>query len=139
MSSSALRPSRLIVAAAVGLLLVAASTSAAAQAGIGVLKDTPADNFNEEDMRLFSDAMQRALDTTPADPAGIAWANPKTTAHGRVTNEASFTWRSYDCRRLLIENEARGQTSHNQFNLCRVEGRWRAVSPSELGAASAAQ
>jgi surface antigen len=134
MSAHALRP-HLLIAAAVGLLLVVVPPSAAAQSGTaGILKDSPADNFTPEDMQLFQDTMKRALDAPP-DPAGIAWENPKTKAHGHVTNEAAFTWKDHDCRRLVWENEARGQSSRNKVGLCMVDGKWRAISPSDLEAA----
>ena len=40
----------------IALALAAASTTAAAQNWIGLLKNTPAERFEEEDIRLFLDA-----------------------------------------------------------------------------------
>jgi len=98
------------------------------------LRDVLAQNFNDEDIRLFMDAWRKTLDEAP-DKGTVSWENPATKSRGDLTVAASFTWQEHPCRRLDILNEARGQKSNSTMSFCRVEDRWRAVAPSQLESA----
>jgi surface antigen len=97
-----------------------------------VLKNTPAENFDDEDLRLFMATSVKALNGPP-DQGTVSWQNPATKSHGDVTVASVFTWHDHPCRRLQIVNEARGRKGAHAANLCRVDDRWRLVSPSDLG------
>ena len=56
---------------------------AAAQNWIGLLKNTPAENFNEEDLKLFLEASRKALNDTPVGGTE-KWQNPVTGSGGEV-------------------------------------------------------
>ena len=59
--------------------LVAASPVVAAQNWVGLLKNTPAERFDEEDLRIFMDTGRKALNEA-ADNETLRWDNPKTSA-----------------------------------------------------------
>ena len=52
----------------VAALLVVLCMPAAAQNWIGLLKNTPAENFTEEDLKLFLDASRKALNRDSHGP-----------------------------------------------------------------------
>ena len=117
----------LAIAAALGL----ASPPAAAQAWIGLLKNTPAERFDEDDLRLFLEHARKALNEAP-DNQPVSWENPKTRARGDITVVRRFEWKSLPCKELQVRNEAAGRKGTNTFNLCSVEGKWRLLSASQL-------
>ena len=113
------------------LMLFGAAGHAAAQLWNGPLKNTPAQNFTDEDMRLFNDAWRKALEETP-EHGTVSWENPATKSHGDVTVASTFTWQNHPCRRLQIVSEARGTKGDSAMDLCRIDDKWHAVSPSQL-------
>src|SRR5689334_2517966 len=109
-----------------------APAAAMSQVGwIGLLKNTAAEKFDDEDLRLLMDAGRKALDQA-AEHETVKWANAKTGSRGQFTVQSLFTWQQHPCRRLRIENEAAGKKSGHTVNFCRVEDRWRLVTSSQL-------
>jgi len=118
--------------AGLALLLALAAAPAPAQEGwIQLFRNTPAEKFDDEDIRLFIDATRKALSDTP-EKGKVSWENPKSKNRGDVTVLSVFTWRSYSCRKLEIVNEAHGRKGTKTLNLCRVDEKWRAATDSDL-------
>jgi surface antigen len=113
------------------LLLCFGAGQAGAQLWQGPLRDSPARFFDDEDMRLFEEAWHKALDDTP-ERGKVAWQNPATRHRGEFTVVSTFTWEGHPCRRVQIVTVARGETGRTTLPVCRIEDRWRAVSPSQL-------
>lgn len=120
-----------VARACLPLLLCIGTRPAAAQGWIGLLKNTPAEQFDDEDLRLFMDASRRALDETP-ERGTVSWENPATKSRGEVTVLSIFTWETHACRRLKVANQARGRKSSHVISLCRIDDRWRVVNASQL-------
>ena|SRR5687767_15687414 len=118
---------RLLLAVA----LLAAVLPAGAQNWVGLLKNGPAERFDEEDLRLFMDTARKALNEG-ADNQTTSWENPKTKARGEVTVVRRFEWKKNPCRELKVHNEAQGRKGDSTFNLCQVEGKWRLLSSSQV-------
>jgi len=116
-----------IVAATLGL----ASTPADAQAWIGLLKNTPAERFQEDDLQMFLEHARKALNEAP-DNQTVSWENPKTRARGDVTVLKSFELKGRKCKTLRVRNEADGRKGDNNFSLCSVDGKWRLLSSSQI-------
>jgi surface antigen len=116
-----------IVAAWLALLCA----SAAAQNWVGLLKNTPAENFNEEDLKLFLDASRKALNDTPAGET-VKWQNPVSGSRGELKVIKVFTWQDHPCRQIRVYNETVDRKGSNTLNLCQVVDKWKLVSPSEL-------
>ena len=108
-----------------------AAGPAAAQNWIGMLKNTPAERFDEEDLRMFMDTARKALNETP-DNQTLSWENPKTRARGDITVLRSFESKGLPCKEARVRNEVPGRKGGAKFNVCKVEDKWRLVSATQL-------
>lgn len=112
--------------------LALAASPLGAQSWKGVMKNAPGELLDEEDVRLFSEASNKALDEAP-DGQSVSWENPKTRHGGEVTVVRSFEWQSHPCRELHFSNRAQGRQADGNLNWCKVDGKWRLVGDSQLG------
>jgi len=113
------------------VLLAAASPMVLAQNWVGLLKNTPAERFDEEDLRIFMDAGRKALNETP-DNQSVTWENPKTKARGEITILRSFESKGLPCKEVRVRNEAQGRKGDNKLNLCKKDDKWRLLSASQM-------
>jgi surface antigen len=104
---------------------------ATAQNWVGLLKNTPAEFFDDEDLRIFLDTGRKALNETP-DNQPLTWENPKTRNRGEITVLRSFESKGRPCKEVRVRNEARGRKSDNRSTLCKVDERWRLMGSSQL-------
>ena len=107
------------------------SSVAMAQNWVGLLKNGPAERFDEEDLRLFMDTAQKAL-AQGKDHETLSWENPKTRARGDITVLRSFEWKANSCKEVRIRNQAQGRKGDVNFGMCQVEGKWRLLSSSQM-------
>jgi hypothetical protein len=107
------------------------SSVAAAQNWVALLKNSPAERFDAEDLELFLATGRKAL-TEAKDNEALRWDNPKTCARGEITVLRSFEWKSHACKELQVSNEAGGRKGTSSFKLCSVEGKWRLLAPSQV-------
>ena len=112
------------------MLAMACAGPALAQNWIGLLKNTPAERFDEEDLRIFMDAGRKALSDTP-DNQSVKWENPQTRAHGEITVLRSFETKGLPCKEVRVRNEAQGRKGDSRLNLCKKDGKWRLLSVSQ--------
>jgi len=117
--------------AAIAVALGLAGAPAYGQTWVSILKNTPAEFFDEEDLKLFLDAARRALNDT-ADNLTVSWENPATHSRGELTLLKSFKWKENDCREVGVHNEAGGRKSSNIVRVCRIQAKWRLVSEEQL-------
>ena len=116
----------------IALILAAAFASPApAQNWIGLLKNTPAERFDEEDLRLFLDNSRKALNEAQ-DNQTHSWENPKTRARGDITVLRSFESQGRPCKEVRVRNEAQGRKGDNKLNLCKIDDKWRLLGASQL-------
>ena len=113
------------------VLLAVAAVPAAAQNWVGLLKNTPAERFDDEDLRLFLDTSRKALNEA-ADNQTLSWENPKTRARGDITVLRTFEWKTHPCKEVKLHNEAQGRKGDSTLGLCKVEGKWRLLSSSQM-------
>ena len=118
-------------AGVVALSLAACTVPVQAQNLYGLMKDGPGEKFNDEDMRLFNEAAAKAL-TQAKVGESVNWANTATQSRGELKVLKTFTWRDSPCRQLRMRNEAGDRKATHSLNMCRVQDKWRMVSPSEL-------
>ena len=111
--------------------LLALCMPAAAQNWIGLLKNTPAENFNEEDLKLFLEASRKALNDTPAGGTE-KWQNPVTGNGGELKVVKLFNWQDNPCRQIRVSNYTVDRKGSNTLNLCQVVGKWKLLSPSQV-------
>ena len=97
-------------------------SGAAAQNWVTLLKNTPAESFDDEDLRLFLDAARKTLNEAP-DNQPVTWENPKSRNRGEMTVLRSFESRGNACKEVRVRNESRGRKSDNRRILCKVDER----------------
>ena len=115
----------------VALSLMACTVPVQAQNLHGLMKDGPGEKFNDEDMRLFNEAAAKAL-TQAKVGESVSWANTATQSRGELKVLKAFSWKDSPCRQLRMRNEAGDRKATHSINMCRVQDKWRMVSPSEL-------
>lgn len=113
------------------LALALAAVPAVAQNWVGLLKNTPAERFDDEDLRLFLDTSRKAL-AEGKDGETASWENPKTRARGTIQVLRTFEWKSNPCKEVKIHNEAQGRKGDSTLGLCQVDGKWRLLSSSQM-------
>ena len=118
-------------ACVVALSFSACSLPVQAQNLHGLMKDGPGEKFNDEDMLLFNEATDKALNESKVGES-VRWENPATQNHGELKVLKTFTWRDSPCRQVRMRNETRDRKATHSLNMCRIEDKWRMVSPSEL-------
>jgi surface antigen len=121
----------LLLTALLGAACLLAAPGAAAQNWVTLLKNTPAESFDDEDLRLFLDAARKTLDQAPENQP-VSWENPKSRNRGEMTVLRSFEWKGRSCKEVRVQNESRGRKSDNRRSLCKVDERWRLVSEAQL-------
>jgi surface antigen len=109
-----------------------AAPGAAAQNWVTLLKNTPAESFDDEDLRLFLDAARKVLDGGAPENQPVAWENPKSRNRGEMTVLRNFESKGRACKEVRVRNESRGRKSDNRRILCKVDERWRLVSEAQL-------
>jgi len=113
------------------LLAFFVATPALAQNWVALLKNTPAERFDDEDLRLFMDNGRKALAEGKVNETA-SWENPKTRARGDVTVLRNFQWKEHPCKEVKLNNEAQGRKGSSTLGLCQVEGKWRLLSSSQM-------
>ena len=111
-------------------LFVLACTPAAAQNWIGLLKNTPAERFNEEDLKLFLDASKTALNDTPPGQS-VKWQNPVSGSRGELKVVKTYSWQDHPCRQLRVHSETADRKGATTLDLCQVQGQWKLRSTSQ--------
>ena len=112
------------------MFLVLGATPAAAQNWVGLLKNTPAERFDDEDLRMFMDNGRKALAEGKVNETAT-WENPKTRARGYIKVLRDFEHKKMPCREVQMYNEAQGRKSTSTLSLCQLEGKWRLLSPPQ--------
>ena len=120
-----------LLTALLGAACALVAPGAAAQNWVNLLKNTPAEYFDDEDLRLFLDAARKTLDQAP-DNQPVTWENPKSRNRGEMTVLRTFESKGNSCKEVRVRNEARGRKSDNQRTLCKVDERWRLMGSSQM-------
>jgi len=113
------------------LLSFLLATPALAQNWVGLLKNTPAERFDEEDLRLFMDHARKALDEGKPDETRT-WENAKSRARGDISIVRDFQSKGRSCREMRVRNEVPGRKGDTRLSFCQVEGKWRLLSAQQL-------
>lgn len=91
---------------------------------VPLLKNTPAERFNEDDMLMFLNAAKKAINETP-DGETVSWENPETKAHGSIKIEKTGTRNGQTCKSVRIANEAGNRKGNQLLDICQgKDGKW---------------
>ena len=113
------------------LAVALAAQPAAAQSPAPLFGKGPAERFTKEDNRLFREAWRKALDEAPENQP-MTWENPENKHGGELTVTRAFEWQGHPCKEVRVRNQADGRKSETLTNACRIDGKWRLVSSSQL-------
>jgi surface antigen len=127
------RPTAPSAARALGLaFLLGLSLPLHAAGWIAVLKDTPAERFDEEDLGLFAAAAKSALNAGDgAQP--VVWSNPSTGSGGSFTELGHSVGKGGEpCKRMRISVYARQRPERSvTWTACRDgTGHWQLLKAS---------
>jgi surface antigen len=114
------------------LLAATLATPVYANGWIALLKNTPAERFDDEDIGMFVAAAKTALDAE-GEPKPVAWSNPATGSGGSFTElDKSVAKDGSPCKRLRITTYAKGRSEKAAtWSACKgSDGRWRFGKPS---------
>jgi surface antigen len=127
---------KLFICALLGAACAVVLPGASAQNWVSLLKNTPAESFDDEDLRLFLDTARKVLDGGAPENQPVTWENPKSRNRGEMTVLRNFESQGRSCKEVRVRNESRGRKSDNRRILCKVDERWRLVSEAQLKAKS---
>jgi hypothetical protein len=113
------------------VLIALTTVPAAAQNWVSLLKNTPAERFDEEDLRMFMDNARKVLAEGKENETS-SWENSKTRSRGDVTLLRTFESKGHPCKEVRVHNEAQGRKNTSTLSLCQVDGKWRLLSASQL-------
>lgn len=109
------------------LALGASALPALAAGWVAALKNTPAEAFEEEDLRLFLDSASQLL-KAEGQPEPISWSNPDTGAGGRFELVGRSTnAQGLSCKRVRFSVHARNRAAKTAtWTAClNAQGRWQ--------------
>ena len=112
------------------MVLLLISPLALSQNWIGLLKNTPAERFDEEDLRIFMDLANRTLSEGKENET-VKWENSKTRAKGAMMVVRNFENKGRTCRELRVQNEVPGRKGDTRLSFCQVDSKWRLLSAQQ--------
>ena len=124
--------SHFLLTVLMGAACTGVAPSASAQNWVTLLKNTPAESFDDEDLRLFLDTARKVLDGGTPENQPVAWENPKSRNRGEMTVLRNFESSGRSCKEVRVRNESRGRKSDNSRTLCKVDERWRLMGSSQM-------
>jgi len=108
------------------LALASFVTSAMALNWVPLLKNSPAERFDEDDLQLFIATARKVMNEAP-DHQTVGWENPDTKHHGDLTILKSYQKDGRTCKRVRVRNEADGRKASSLVDACKVDGKWRLI------------
>jgi surface antigen len=110
------------------LLLAVAAVSPAAMAlnWMPVLKNSPGERFDDEDLQMFITTARRTVNEAP-DFQTVTWENPDTKHRGDFTILKTFQKEGRTCKQVRIQTEADGRKATSTVDACQIDGKWRLI------------
>ena len=110
----------------IALLASLAACPALALNWVPLLKNSPGERFDDEDLQLFITTARKVVNEAP-DNKTVSWENPDTKHHGDFTILKTFQKDGRTCKRVRVRNEADGRKASNVVDACQVDGKWRLI------------
>jgi surface antigen len=108
------------------IALAAVSPAALALNWVPVLKNSPAERFDDEDLQLFITTARRTVNEA-ADKQTVSWENPDTKHRGDFTILKTFKKDGRTCKQLRVHTEADGRQATSTVDACQIDGKWRLI------------
>ena len=110
----------------IALPALAMATPAIALNWVPLLKNSPAERFDEDDLQLFLSTARKTVNEAP-DNQTVSWENPETKHHGDFTILKSFEKDGQTCKRVRVRNEADGRKASSVVDACKIGAKWRLI------------
>jgi surface antigen len=91
-----------------------------------VLKNSPGERFDDEDLQLFIKTARRTV-TEAADKQTVSWENPDTKHRGDFTVLKTFKKDGRTCKQVQVRTEADGRKATSVVDACQIDGKWRLI------------
>jgi len=108
--------------------LIVACAPAAATGWVKLLARTAAEQFQEDDLRMFLEAGREALNAA-GPPKTVEWSNPKNHTGGSFLVVGETTRSGLPCRRIKFASYAPGYPNPPKtwttWTVCKVDDRWK--------------
>ena len=108
------------------VVLAAASPAAMALNWVPLLKNSPAERFDDEDLHMFLNTARKTVNEAK-DNQTVSWENPDTKHHGDFTVLKSFQKDGRSCKQVQVRTEADGRKATSVVDACQVDGKWRLI------------
>ena len=112
-----------------GLLAIAlavASPSVLALNWVPLLKNSPGERFDDQDLHMFLNTARKTVNEA-SDNQTMSWENPDTKHHGDFTILKSFKKDGHSCKQVQVRSEADGRKATSVVDACQVDGKWRLI------------
>jgi surface antigen len=106
--------------------LATASPPAMALNWVPLLKNSPAERFDDEDLHLFLNTARKAV-SEASDNQTMSWENPNTKHRGDFTILKTFRKDGRACKQVQTRTEADGRKATSVVDACQVDGKWRLI------------
>ena len=108
--------------------LVLAAIPVGATGWVKLLSRTAAEQFQEDDLRMFLEAGRNALNAE-GPPKTVAWSNPKNETGGSFLVLSETTRSGLPCKRIKFATYAPGYPNPPKvwttWTVCKVDDRWK--------------
>ena len=108
------------------LALAAVSPCATALNWVPLMKNTPFERFDDDDLHMFLNTARKTLDGTP-DKQTVSWENPDTKHGGDFTILKTWQKDGRTCKQVRVRTQADGRKGNSVTTACQVNGKWRLV------------
>ncbi|AMO21827.1 hypothetical protein GCM10027034_00440 [Ramlibacter solisilvae] len=107
--------------------LLACQAGAALASNLNFLRDdAPITRFNQKDMQLMQDALDKAMNAEPGTK--VEWANDKSGASGSITQLGRFERAGAECRKAEFTTRYKTIRGGGEYNFCKTaQGIWQLV------------
>jgi surface antigen len=106
--------------------LAAASPAASALNWVPLMKNTPFERFDEDDLQMFLENARKTLNGAP-DKQTVTWENPDTKHGGDFTVLKTWQKDGLTCRQLHVRTQADTRKGNSVVSACQVKGKWKLI------------
>ena len=93
---------------------------------VPVLKNSPAERFDDEDLQMFISTARKTVNEAP-DFQTVSWENPDTKHRGDFTILKTFKKDGHACKQVQVRTEADGRKATSLVDACQIDGKWRLI------------
>jgi surface antigen len=108
------------------LAALAAPSPAMALNWVPLMKNTPFERFDDEDLEMFLSTARKTLNEAP-DNQTVTWKNPDTKAGGDFTVLKTWQQDGRTCREIRVRTQADGRKGHSVVDTCKVDTKWKLI------------